>query len=78
MNIERLRQILNNNIATVTFEKKDGSIREMLCTTMAEFLPERTAESSSKPSETVVTIWDLEKAEWRSFRFDSLESIYIS
>ena len=77
MSIEKLRQTLSSNIVTVTFEKKDGSMREMLCTTMPEYLPEMTGESTSKPSDSLVTVWDLESAGWRSFRFDSVKSVYV-
>lgn len=76
MNIDELRETLRNNIVTVSFEKKDGTIREMLCTTLAEYLPEMDG-NSSQPSEKLVTVWDLENSGWRSFRFDSLRSIYV-
>ena len=75
MTIDSLRELLRNKILTVTFEKKDGSIREMLCTTMADHIPD--VSNSSTPSESLVTVWDLENEGWRSFRFDSLKSIYV-
>jgi len=77
VNIEELRQLLTTDIATVTFTKKDGTKREMICTTIADYLPmpEAATSSLSKPSEEIVTVWDLEQGGWRSFRFDSIKSV---
>lgn len=77
MNIEGLRELLRTDIVTVTFTKKDGSKREMICTTIPDYLPmpEAITGNLSKPSEDVVTVWDLEQNGWRSFRFDSVKSI---
>lgn len=77
MNISELRALLSTDIVTVTFTKKNGDVREMLCTTIADYLPEATSSGThSKPSEEVVTVWDLEQSAWRSFRFDSIKSIF--
>lgn len=73
MNISELRELLRINIVTVTFTKKDGSTREMLCTTMPEYIP--PVSGNSAPSEALVTVWDLENAGWRSFKFDSIQSV---
>lgn len=76
MTIEELRKLLTTDIVTVTFTKKDGSKREMLCTTIADYLPGGGGESTSKPSDSIVTVWDLDQQAWRSFKFDSILSIY--
>lgn len=77
MNIEELRKLLTTDIVTITFTKKDGSKREMICTTIPDYLPmpESITGNFAKPSETVVTVWDLEQNGWRSFRSDSVKSI---
>lgn len=77
MNIEELRKLLTSDIVTVTFTKKDGSNREMICTTIPDFLPmpEAITGNFATPSQDVVTVWDLEQSAWRSFRFDSVKSI---
>jgi hypothetical protein len=75
MNIAELRNLLSTDIVTVTFTKKDGTTREMICTTMSDHLPETTSNTNTVPSETLVTAWDLEQNGWRSFRFDSVKSI---
>jgi hypothetical protein len=79
MNIQELRDMLTKDIVSVSFTKRDGSTREMLCTTMKEYLPGEwlTSEEPLVPaSESVVTVWDLEQQGWRSFRFDSIKSIF--
>ena len=73
MNIEELRNLLRTEIVTVTFIKKDGSKREMVCTTLPEYIPE--VSGNSVPKDNLVTVWDLEIQEWRSFKFDSIQSI---
>jgi len=74
MTIEELRELLRSEIVTLSFTKKDGSQREMLCTTMVEHIPQTS--NTSVVSKDLVTVWDLENAGWRSFRFDSLISAY--
>lgn len=76
MNIKELRDILHKDCVTVVFKKKDGSIRELFCTTMPEVLGLMPADYSSLPSDVIVTAWDLENDGWRSFKFDSLISVY--
>ena len=79
--IEELRQLLTKEICTVTFTKKDGSEREMLCTTMQDKLPKSDNPCSEivlvTPSPTTLTVWDLENDGWRSFRFDAVKEIYV-
>ena len=79
MDIVELRKLLTTDIVTVTFTKKDGSKREMICTTVQDYLPKidnPCSEIVLTPRETgIVTVWDLEQNGWRSFRFDSVKSI---
>lgn len=78
MNIDELRQLLSTDIVTVTFTKKDGSKREMICTMIPDYLPalqEPNPNIKYGPSPTVITTWDLEQNDWRSFKFDSVKSI---
>jgi len=67
MDIEKL------HIVTVTFTKKNGDKRIMHCTTISDYLP--TISTYSVPSDSTVTVWDLDNAAWRSFRYDSIISI---
>lgn len=76
MNIQELKELLATDIVTVTFTKKNGERRVMLCTTISEYLPETSSVEHTKPSTTnLVTVWDLEQSAWRSFNFDSIRSI---
>ena len=79
MDITELRGLLNTDIVSVVFTKKDGSAREMICTTIPDYLPVQvtpvTSAVETKPDPAVVTVWDLEQNGWRSFRFDSVKSI---
>lgn len=68
---------LKNELCEVRFIKADGSKRIMYCTLLETFLPD---EDYSGPSyETMlkrqnnpflITVWDIEKMEWRSFTLD--------
>lgn len=73
MSIDELRELLRTDIVTVVFTKKDGSKREMVCTTMPDYMPPVSGTSSSIDS--LVTVWDLENVGWRSFKFDSIQSV---
>ena len=61
---------LKNKVLVVTFEKKDGSIRRMVCTQKEDYLPKISGES--KGYEGITTVWDVEKEGWRSFKTDSV------
>lgn len=74
MTIEELRKLLNTDIVTVVFTKKNGDSRKMVCTTKQEVLGGE-ASKFNKPVEGVVTVWDVESNGWRSFRFDTVKSV---
>jgi hypothetical protein len=76
MTRDEIREILANHLAKVTFTKKDGSRREMICTLIAEALPELVG-SKAKKSMEVLPVWDMEKEAWRSFRIDSVEKVEV-
>jgi len=60
---------LEKNICLITFIKKDGSEREMLCTRLPKYLPEVKGERLHNKS---IPVWDIEKDAWRSFKLESL------
>lgn len=77
MNAAEMREILHKDVVVVTFTKKNGEDREMVCTLMPEFLPVRQEDTTASPakspaSDTVVTVWDLDKQDWRSFKAASV------
>ena len=60
----------------VTFTKKDGSERAMLCTLSTGRIPADKAPKNQTPESedtgSAVRVFDTEKTEWRSFRWDSI------
>jgi len=77
----RFRKWLNSHLVYgevfVSFIKKDGTLREMRCTLNEEIVPkyEKTTETVRKKNDEVMAVFDLDKNEWRSFRFDSVKQI---
>ena len=73
---EYLKGVLQTGIANVTFLKKDGTQRNLLCTLLPSELPTQTdleeAVQKKTPNPEVLAVWDLENKGWRSFRYDSV------
>jgi hypothetical protein len=62
----------------VTFTKKDGSNRDMFCTLVESRIPtdkQPKTETTSKDSGSALRVFDTEKQEWRSFRWDSVTKV---
>jgi WYL_2, Sm-like SH3 beta-barrel fold len=64
----------------IVFTKKDGTEREMFCTLVESKIPEdkrpqTQEEKSSQTSGSAVRVFDTEKQEWRSFRWDSVKKV---
>ena len=78
MNRAELKSTLQNEIATVTFEKADGTLREMRCTLKSSFLPEQKEDRKERAeNEATLAVWDIDNGGWRSFRMDSIKSITV-
>jgi len=76
---------------TVTFTKKDGTERVMLCTTSESLVPQVLHETNTnnpidfpapkrerKVNEDVCPVYDLESKHWKSFRWDSVKSVMLT
>lgn len=79
---------------TITFTKKDGTERVMLCTTKAELVPDPIPaphftntdnpidfpepKKEKKVNEDVCPVYDLESKHWKSFRWDSVKSVMFT
>lgn len=62
----------------ITFTKKDGAERDMFCTLVEGRIPTEKhpkTESSGSSSGSAVRVFDTEKQEWRSFRWDSVKKV---
>jgi len=74
-----VRSVLKMHETKITFTKKDGTDRKMLCTLKEDKIPsEKTPKDTEKSrikSEESIPVFDLEKEDWRSFRFDSVKKI---
>ena len=78
--IENIKDALQEGIVEVIFIKKDGTERVMKCTTNPALIAKTTTENiptyvNKEPDLFRVT--DIEKNEWRSFRFDQIKSVKV-
>jgi hypothetical protein len=75
-----LREMLSKQEATISFTKTDGSERKMLCTLEESKIPSEKLPKNSgkKQSEDALAVFDVEKQDWRSFRWDSVTRIEFS
>lgn len=67
-----IRGVLRMHTVRLTFKKKDDTIREMTCTLMESKLPETDRTKPEKENINSMAVFDLDKNEWRAFRFDSV------
>jgi hypothetical protein len=81
---EWLRGLLSEGEVTVVFDKKDGTRREMRCTTSPDLIPPRVVESTEtteaparRVNTDVIPVYDLELLAWRSFRWDSVREVIL-
>ena len=63
----------------VTFTKTDGTERAMQCTLVESRIPTeklpKTKSEGSQATGSAVRVFDTEKNEWRSFRWDSVTKV---
>lgn len=72
-----LTGILRITPVEVKFTKKDGTERVMVCSLQESDIPEEYKPKGTNRvvSEESLRVFDKEKNEWRSFRWDSIKSI---
>lgn len=75
-------KLLHEDVCEVKFTKTNGEERSMWCTLKTELLPpppevkeDVEEKKPRKKNDEVISVWDLEKEAWRSFRIDSLITI---
>ncbi len=61
----------------VTFVKKDGTERVMNCTLKEDLTKdyEKKTDRTKTVSDETCPVFDLDKQEWRSFRYDSVKEV---
>ena len=79
-----LLDALTKHECTVTFTKVNGETRVMPCTLKEDIIPKPPADVASKSNIkrhenlNVVSVWCLDKKEWRSFRVDNVIDLEIN
>jgi hypothetical protein len=76
-----LRAILQDGVVSITFTKKDGDERVIKATLKEDLIPFDMipkGTSTRKKSEESQSVFDVEKDEWRSFRWDSIKHFSFS
>jgi hypothetical protein len=71
-----LTKLLSEYVIEVTFTKKDGTERVMNCTLQEDYLPETTGAGRAA-SFDAVSVYDVDKEDWRSFRWDSIKAVKV-
>lgn len=79
LNIEELKNLLGLRLVMVTFKKKDGDIREMVCTTRLNIIPESAHPKgkihlSEETKASSIRVFDVKAQGWRSFLVDNVIS----
>ena len=78
MNRNILIEALTKHECTVTFTKVNGETRVMPCTLKEDVIPKQEPKGTKKLNEAVVSVWCLDKKEWRSFRLDNVVDLQIN
>jgi len=76
-----LKSVLTEQVATVTFTKKDGTERILKCTLNSNTIPTQFApkeDSTRAKNDEVLAVFDVESQGWRSFRWDSVKRVEFS
>lgn len=71
-----LKGLLHETELTVTFFKTSGEERTMRCTLDDSKIPsdkQPKGTSTKKVSDSTISVYDLDKEDWRSFRFESIK-----
>ena len=77
MMIESLKEKLRNGIAHFIFIKKNGEIREAFGTTNAAVAAKYTnGNGISREYFKTTAYFDIEKGQWRSFRWESIVKVF--
>ena len=75
--IDLLKEKLRNGVAHFLYIKKDGSLREAFGTTNAAVAAKYTnGNGISREYFKTTAYFDIEKGEWRSFRWESLVKVF--
>ena len=72
MTNEEMFDKLHNEICEITFLKKDGSEREMICTLKSDLIPyistTKPISKQDRVESDYMPVYDLEERAWRAFK----------
>tara|TARA_R110002020_G_scaffold289951_3_gene505423 strand:+ start:2453 stop:2746 length:294 start_codon:yes stop_codon:yes gene_type:complete len=80
-NKELMTSQLQQGVCEVFFKKRNNAIRQMICTLnptqlplteMAQSLAVAPQQNPTPAQQNLISVWDLEKMAWRSFRVNSV------
>jgi len=76
-----IKEMLQNGVITVVFEKADGTIREMNCTLNKDEMPaqllteEQNAAKVRTENNDLLSVWDVDANGWRSFHVSKVRKV---
>lgn len=74
----QLKHLLENHNCEITFTKVNGEERVMPCTLRADALPPIVESKNPKaPNLENLSVWCLDKSEWRSFKVANVTKIEV-
>ncbi len=80
-----LQDMLRMGLVTVTFTKKDGETRVMICTLHESSIPEQyrpkpitEGQEQRKRSDANLSVWDINAEGWRSFILANVVKVEFS
>jgi hypothetical protein len=77
MMIHSLKEKMSNGVAHFTFVKKDGAVREAWGTLNSSLVSKYiNGRGVSREFFATSAYFDIEKAEWRSFRWESIVQVF--
>lgn len=77
MMIDLLKEKMRNGIAHFVYAKKNGELREAWGTTMSNIVSAKTnGRGYNKELDNCIAYYDVERGNFRSFRFESLVKVF--
>ena len=76
MMIESLKEKMSNGVAHFMFIKKNGELREVFATLNSSLVSKHiNGRGESREKYSTTAFFDVEKGQWRSFRWESIVKI---
>ena len=66
---------LMDGIIEIEFQKADESLRKMKATLQESIVPHTATKKDKEPNTEACVVWDTDLSQWRSFRWDRLQTV---